>query len=221
MREAIEDLDQVLTIALVSKTVMPVRVPTGQVLNHKLGVVATSSYGIQAVLSSSMHQLWAIKWSSTQGDGVNYSPTDAFATFPFPQAVESLSEIGKRLNVQRSELMLARKLGLTDLYNLVNDPDILTGSDPDVDRLRAVHVDLDVAVMVAYGWSDVSLGHGFHFYRQMERWTVNSLARVEILDRLLEENHRRAAAEAAVRPKTFTKRRKSKAIGEGMETLFS
>ena len=49
--------------------------------------------------------------------------------------------------------------------------------------------------MEAYGWGDVALGHGFHTYRLMRRWTVSPAARVEILDRLLEENHRRAAAQ--------------------------
>jgi hypothetical protein len=58
-------------------------------------------------------------------------------------------------------------------------------------------VELDEAVMDAYGWSDIPLDHGFHTYRQMERWTVCPAARVEILDRLLEENHRRVDAEAA------------------------
>ena len=57
-------------------------------------------------------------------------------------------------------------------------------------------MELDEAVMDAYGWSDVALDYGFHTYRQMERWTVSPAARVEILDRLLEENHRRAAEEA-------------------------
>ena len=57
-----------------------------------------------------------------------------------------------------------------------------------------------------YGWSDVPLDHGFHTYRQMERWTVSPAARVEILDRLLEENHRRAAA-----------RRRSESDGQGPE----
>jgi hypothetical protein len=49
--------------------------------------------------------------------------------------------------------------------------------------------------MDAYGWGDVPLDHGFHTYRQMRRWTVSPTARVEILDRLLEDNHRRAAAQ--------------------------
>ncbi len=61
--------------------------------------------------------------------------------------------------------------------------------------MRAIHVELDEAVMDAYGWTDVDLDHGFHTYRQMQRWTVSPAARVEILDRLLEENHRRAAAQ--------------------------
>ena len=42
-----------------------------------------------------------------------------------------------------------------------------------------------------------ALDHGFHTYRQMERWTVSPAARVEILDRLLEENHKRAAADGS------------------------
>ena len=97
-------------------------------------------------------------------------------------------------------MMLRRELGLTKLYNLVNDPDVRDSDDPDVARLRAIHVELDNAVMAAYGWSDVPLDHGFHTYRQMRRWTVAPAARVEILDRLLEENHRRADQQDAPPP---------------------
>jgi hypothetical protein len=91
--------------------------------------------------------------------------------------------------------MLRRGLGLTKLYNLVNDPDLPNSADADIARLRALHVDVDQAVTDAYGWADISLDHDFHTYRQMERWTVSPAARVEILDRLLEENHKRAAAQ--------------------------
>ena len=66
--------------------------------------------------------------------------------------------------------------------------------------MREIHVELDEAVMDAYGWSDIPLDHGFHTYRQMRRWTVCPEARVEILDRLLEENHRRAALQGDVVP---------------------
>ena len=96
--------------------------------------------------------------------------------------------------------MKRRDLGLTKLYNLVNDPDTPDSLDADVARLRQIHVELDHAVMDAYGWNDVELDHGFHTYRQMMRWTVSPAARVEILDRLLEENHRRVAAQGDAPP---------------------
>lgn len=192
MREAISSFNEVLVIALVSKTVMPVRVPTGQVFSHKLGVFAFDSFGDQAVLSSSPHWLWAVTYSSTLESRVNYSPSDCFVTFPRPDSTDALDRPGRVLDEERREIMLRRDLGLTKLYNLVSDPDILDSSDGDVARLRQIHVDLDHAVMEAYGCGDVALDHGFHTYRQMERWTVSPAARVEILDRLLEENHRRA-----------------------------
>ena len=65
-----------LVIALVSKTVMPMRVPTGQVFSHKLGVFVTDSFADQAALSSSMHYLWTIKYGSTMRTDVHYSPSD-------------------------------------------------------------------------------------------------------------------------------------------------
>ena len=184
-------------IALVSKTVMPMRVPTGQVFSHALGVFATDSYSDQAVLSSSNHQMWAITYGSTLETRVRYTPSDVFETFPRPAPTDWLGEIGRRLDTERREIMLRRDLGLTKLYNLINDPDIADESDDDVAKLRAIHLELDRAVMDAYGWTDVDLDPGFHTYRQMQRWTVSPAARVEILDRLLEENHRWAAAQGA------------------------
>jgi len=196
MRRAIADLDEVLVIARVSKSVMPVRVPTGQVFSDATVVFATDSYADQAVLSSSLHQVWAITYGSTLETRVRYTPSDVFETFSRPEATDRLAEIGKTLDTERRAIMLEQDLGLTKLYNRINDPEIADADDPDVARLRQIHVELDEAVMSAYGWDDVPLDHGFHTYRQMTRWTVSPAARVEILDRLLEENHRRAALEA-------------------------
>jgi hypothetical protein len=95
--------------------------------------------------------------------------------------------------------MVRRGLGLTKLYNLVNDPET-DSSDSDVARLREIHVELDRVVMDAYGWSDVPLDHGFNTYRQMRRWTVSPEAQVRILDLLLDENHRRTALQGEALP---------------------
>jgi hypothetical protein len=146
-----------------------------------------------------LHQTWVIKYGSGIRTDPRYTPSDVFETFPRPEPTGRLEEIGRVLDTERREIMLRRQLGLTKLYNLVNDPDAAS-ADPDVARLREIHVELDLAAMDAYGWNDVQLEHGFHTYRQMTRWTVSPTARVEILDRLLEENHRRAAAQGEAPP---------------------
>ncbi|MCZ4506738.1 SAM-dependent DNA methyltransferase [Streptomyces sp. ActVer] len=195
MREAIAELDEVLAIAFISKTIMPMRVSNCQVYSNTLNVFATDSFSDQAVLSSNPHQMWAIKYGSGMRNDPRYTPSDVFETFPRPESTSQLADIGRVLDSERHEIMFRRRLGLTKLYNLVNDPEITGSADPDIRRMRQIHVALDEAVMDAYGWGDVPLEHGFHIYRQMRRWTVSPVARVEILDLLLEENHRRAATQ--------------------------
>ena len=199
MRKAIADLDEVLALARVSKTVMPLRVPMGQVMSDATVVFADESYGWQAILSSSLHQMWAIKNGSGMRGDPRYTPTDVFETFPRPYLTEeserALETIGRTLDEERREIMLRRELGLTRLYNRVNDPALPGSADPDVARLRVIHRELDEAVTAAYGWDDVPLDHGFHTYRKMTRWTISPAARVEVLDRLLALNHERAAAQ--------------------------
>jgi len=193
MRKAIAELTEVLVIALVSKTVMPMRVPSAQVFSHALGVFASDDYGVQAVLSSSLHQLWAITYGSGMRSDPRYTPSDVFETFPRPESTDLLKHVGRTLDEERREIMLRRDLGLTKLYNMVNDPDLADGADEDVAIMRALHEELDRLVLAAHGWSDIDSGHGFHTVRKMRRWTVTPTARVEILNRLLEENQRRAA----------------------------
>ena len=193
LRKAISDLSEVLVIALVSKTVMPMRVSTGQVFSHMLGVFAIDDYGAQAVLSSTLHRTWAITYGSTLETRVRYTPSDVFETFPLPARTERLADAGKVLERDRREVMLRRNLGLTKLYNLVDDSTVQ--GDPDVARLRDIHVEIDEATAEAYGWDDLRLSHGFHSYRQVERWSVSPTDRVEALDRLLLENQQRATVE--------------------------
>lgn len=193
MRQAISSLDEVIVIAQVSKTMMPCRVSSKQVLDAKLVVFASDSYAFLAILSSSMHQLWTVKNGTTMRTDPTYVPSAVFQTFPRPLETPELGAIGRTLDSERREVMLRRELGLTALYNLVNDPDLPSESDADVARMRQVHAELDEAVMAAYDWEDVPLNHGFYEYRKQVRWTVCPEARQEILDRLLEENLRRAA----------------------------
>jgi len=200
MRKAIAELDEVLVLTRVSKTVMVARVPNNQVFSDRLTVFASSSFDFQAVLSSSIHVIWAIVRGTTRTGDPSYAPTAVFETFPMPRMTARLAEIGRNLDSERRQVMVQRDLSLTGIYDLINDPDIAAIADADVARLRKIHVELDEAVMDAYGWNDIPLDHGFHTYRQMQRWTFGPAARVRVLDRLLDENHKRAAAQGDAPP---------------------
>ncbi len=193
LRTAISGLSEVLVLAQVSNTAQPVLIPNGIVPSHKLVVFASNSRALLAILASSIHYVWARKYSGAIKNDLSYSPSDVFLTFPRPPASSQLEVAGAVLHQERREIMLRRALGLTKTYNLVNDSSVV--GDPDVDRLREIQVEVDLATAEAYGWSDVRLDHGFHVYRQITRWTLSAAARIEIIDRLLEENGRRAASE--------------------------
>ena len=74
--------------------------------------------------------MWAIKYGSGMRNDPRYTPSDVFETFPRPEPTDRLAEVGRTLDTERREIMLRRELGLTKLYNLVNDPDY---TDDDID----------------------------------------------------------------------------------------
>jgi hypothetical protein len=193
MEAAIRNLDHVLALARVSNALVPLRLPTGPVYTEKVLVFATPSLAMLAFLTSSVHQAWTLRYTSTLETRINYAPTDVFLTLPRPELTPDLEELGKALDCERRDVMLGRALGLTKLYNQVHSPAV---TDPVIRRLRDLHSEIDLAVRDAYGWTDLELDIGHHPTKIGTRWTVSPDARFEILDRLLVENHRRAALDA-------------------------
>jgi hypothetical protein len=62
-------------------------------------------------------------------------------------------------------------------------------------KLRELHVQMDTAVLDAYGWNDIALRHDFYDVDYLpendrERFTIHPDARKEVLKRLLELNHK-------------------------------
>ncbi|MEU8314575.1 MULTISPECIES: Eco57I restriction-modification methylase domain-containing protein [unclassified Micromonospora] len=203
---AVEGLDRVLVIALVSRTGLPVFVPTGQVLSHKLGVFVSAQPASLTLLSSSFHSSWAWKNSSTMKADLNYSPSDVYETFPQPESTERMERVGAELDSYRRSVMLERKLGLTKLYNLVHDDQ---ETSADIRRLREIHVEVDEAVAEAYRFGP-ALEHGFHQTRQGIRFTIDPDAQVDALDLLLELNHERHREEERTGPRAGTARKSPK-----------
>ena len=102
------------------------------------------------VLSSSAHGAWAWNRSSTLKGDLRYTPSSAFETFPWPFPVSDdqrkrIGEASRSIIERRQAICAERQIGLTDLYNLVEE-----GGYAD---LKALHGKLDEAVAETYGWS--------------------------------------------------------------------
>ncbi|MET9693010.1 type IIL restriction-modification enzyme MmeI [Streptomyces sp. NPDC006514] len=196
---SLQGLEQCLVITRHSKALMPVLVPARQVLSDAIIVFSTDDPAMLALLSSAPHYWWAIVRGSTMKEDPRYTPSDVFETFVRPEFTDALRSLGARLDAKRREVMGDRDMGLTSTYGLVHDNACV---NPDILELREIHRAIDEEVARAYGWDDLlsqsgGLDHGFHDTRQGPRYTVGPVVRQEILDRLLEENQRRYAAEVA------------------------
>lgn len=133
-----------------------------------------------------------------------------------------LETIGEAYHEHRKQLMLGMQLGLTKTYNLFHSNAITNQNINDKDKqvaslqkhlektantisfneaiqgilkLRELHVQMDDAVLDAYGWNDIALKHDFYEVDYLPendrvRFTIHPDARKEVLKRLLELNHK-------------------------------
>lgn len=193
--------------------------PTNFVFSDALNVFTTDRWDLFSVVQSTLHEVWARKFSGKTEMRLRYSPSKCFDTFAFPSRLwltpdAGLAEIGERYHARRKRLMQSLWLGLTKTYNLFHTRDLspeIVGkvSKKDTDtaaagfeallELRRLHVALDFAVRDSYGWQDLDLEHDFHEVETLPendrvRYTLSPAARREVLKRLLAENHARTEA---------------------------
>ncbi len=154
-----------------------------------------------AQLQSRVHEVWARSFSSSLGDGLRYTPSRCFGSFPLTAAQEQKLSVQITLYLNhRADLMVARSEGLTKTYNRFHNPSERT---PDVQRLRELHHELDLAVLHAYGWDDLAARAAPEFlteetepdYRYQNRLFWPAPFREEVLARLLDLNRARAEEE--------------------------
>ena len=173
-------------------------IPSDIVFSNAVGVIASDSPSLLAELSSSFHTHWAFTYGSKLETRLRYASTDCFETFPFLEIPgPSLVDLGEKLLEHRREVMLREEIGLTQLYNKVNDPSV---GDHQILLLRELHQSIDKAVASAYGWNDLSLNHHFHEVSYLPvndnlRFTISEEARIVTLRRLAELNRSRYVEE--------------------------
>jgi len=165
---------------------------TDRVFTHALYILASDRWDVFAVVHSSIHEVWARKYSGSLETRLRYSPSDCFETFAMPgrlwQSSEpTLARAGQSFHEYRKHLMQALALGLTDMYNLFHTRALTAAkvaklskkSAAEAERgleclieLRRLHVELDQAVQRAYGWDaggsnnaaagPINLAHDFY-----------------------------------------------------------
>ena len=163
-------------------------------------VVAICNKRLLAVLGSNIHIEWANKHGGTLESRLRFTPSDCYETFPFPTTLSStLVKQGEQYDTLRRQIMTSRKIGLTALYNLFHNP---AETDAELEEMRCLQREIDIAVRDSYGWQDIDLGHGFHEVVYLPandnvRYTISEPARIEILKRLSALNRQRWEEEEA------------------------
>lgn len=199
--------------------------PTDHLFTQGAKIFTSDRWDLYSVVQSTLHEVWARKYSGALKQDLRYSPSKCFDTFPFPEGLWQtanpiLADLGERYHEHRRSLMLHLWLGLTDIYNLFHSreltpervakiskksPEEAESGYQDLLELRRLHRKLDIAIRNAYGWSDLDLGHDFHELETLAendrlRFTISPAARKEILKRLLALNLRRATEQEAATP---------------------
>ena len=192
MRRALDRLERFIIAPETSTYKIFTFLEAAVIPDHKLYAIASDDAADLGILSSHVHQVWALSSGGNMGVGNDptWTNTTCFDPFPFPdppKAVKArIRELGERLDTQRKEVLEKHKqLTMTGLYNVlvqVRAGDTLTEAEKDaydaglVGVLRQIHDDLDAAVAEAYGWPA-------------------DLSDEQILERLVALNHERAAEE--------------------------
>jgi hypothetical protein len=245
MYSRINGLSRCFVIARVTKYLNISSVSTNTVFAETIKIFTTDRWDLYAVVQSTLHEVWARKYSGALKQDLRYSPSKCFNTFPFPTGQwrtpnPSLAAAGERYHEHRRALMLQLWLGLTDVYNLFHTRDLTPAQVAKVSKkpvdvaeagyqgildLRRLHRELDLAVRDAYDWSDLDLGHDFHDVETLPendrvRYTISPEARKEVLRRLLALNHQRAAAEKDEAPAKPAKRGRKPKKSERQGEMF-
>lgn len=158
----IKSISEVLAISRVSSSASFAFVDAKSIFDNAVVVMPTESRSAFAVLQSNIHLSHAWKYGGRMKSDLRYSPTMCFATFPFPIGYEdspTLQESGKSLESIRREYMNTHEVGLTKTLSAVNDSE---NNSYDITRLREAIIENDYLVLESYGWSDISLDHGFY-----------------------------------------------------------
>ena len=133
-------------------------------------IIATDDAQCLGALSSRTHVAWALAAGSTLEDRPRYIKSRCFEPFPFPTATADqqsrIRDLAEELDAHRKRQQAQHAdLTLTGMYNVLEklkSGEALTAkerkihADGLVSVLKTLHDQIDLAVLDAYGWSDLA-----------------------------------------------------------------
>jgi hypothetical protein len=131
LRTALTPLSHCFATANTTKHLSFSRYPANWLISHPQNIFTTDRWDLFTIVQSTIHEVWARKYSGALETRLRYSPSDCFETFAFPKGLwqsssDTLAEIGEGYHEHRRQLMLSLWLGLTDVYNLFHARDLET-----------------------------------------------------------------------------------------------
>lgn len=198
MRESIEGLPRYIVTGQVAKHRVFQWLDASILPDDKLIAVASADGLHLGVLSSAVHTAWALTAGGRLGVGNDpvYSKSICFEAFPFPDLdpagslAERIRTLAEQIDAHRKAQLAAHPdATLTATYNVLaklRSGEVLTTKEKVIHEhglvavLKSLHDELDAAVLLAYGWADLTLPTDTD----------------TLLVRLVELNAKRAAEEA-------------------------
>jgi len=171
--------------------------------------IAIADGSCLGILSSTLHVRWALSQGGVLGPTPRYNKTRCFETFPFPDLSENptlrsrLDELGEQLDAHRKRQQATHPdLTMTGMYNVLeklrkdeslNDKERGIHEQGLVSVLKQIHDDIDAAVLLAYGWEDLSAGSPLPLADRIAHGDEG--LEQSILERLVSLNQERAEEE--------------------------
>jgi len=207
LQRAIAPLDLCLVNSQVSKHLIFAFQPTDRIFAHTLYAYKFTAFAPFGVLQSRAHLGWAWMMGSSMKMDLRYTAASCFETFPLPESPQMASDselerVASELYEVRANIMEARQIGLTTLYNMLTDPG--DNPDPEITALIQAHELLDHTVLAAYGWSDIDVPPFPHPTTEEEQ-ARHQAFEDEIIDRLFALNAQRAQLERLAGPSKKSK----------------
>jgi len=215
LRSALQGLSSYLATPMTAKHRFFTQLNANILPDQGLVAFAIEATEVFGILSSRVHVIWSLVTGGRLGLGNDprYNNSRCFETFPFPEfedtTADRIAALADQLDTHRKRQQEQHPgLTMTGMYNVlekIRREEPLTDKEKEIHEqglvsvLRELHDDLDRAVFEAYGWDDLAeklVGRPGATTPWPEKPEDQAEAEEELLQRLVDLNHERAAEEA-------------------------